>query len=264
MNMLAMGVDIGSASSKCAIINEATDLVAHSVVSAGTGTSGPQRAVDEALETAGVSMESISCIIATGYGRNTYISADGRISELSCHAAGAVWILPDVRTVIDIGGQDAKALSISIDGKLADFVMNDKCAAGTGRFLDVMARVLDMDVGDLAAHDEMAASIAPISSTCAVFAESEVISQLAKNTPVPDLIAGIHKSAASRAASLIKRVGATQPLLMTGGVAKNAGVVRALERALGAAVLTSPFSQIAGALGAALLGIRNPEFGIRN
>ena len=251
-NTLTMGVDIGSASSKCVILNESLELVAQAVIPAGTGTSGPKRAVDAALEIAGVGVDRISKIIATGYGRNTFDAADERVSELSCHAKGAVWILPGVRTVIDIGGQDAKALSIDESGALVNFVMNDKCAAGTGRFLDVMARVLETDVGELSALDEQAQSAVSISSTCAVFAESEVISQLAKNTPIPDLVAGIHQSAAARAASLIKRVGVTKPVLMTGGVANNAGVVRALERTLGVEIITSPYSQIAGALGAAL------------
>ena len=253
--MLVMGVDIGSASSKCVIMGDEQIIVAQAVIPSGTGTSGPGRAVDSALDAAGVGIDGISKIIATGYGRNTYSLANDTMSELSCHAKGAVWILPGVRTVIDIGGQDAKALSISGAGILSNFVMNDKCAAGTGRFLDVMARVLELDVSDLARLDEEAESVAQISSTCAVFAESEVISQLAGNTPIPDLVAGIHKSAAARAASLIKRVGVVAPVFMTGGVAKNAGVVRALERSLGVEIAVSPFSQLAGAIGAALCAL---------
>jgi predicted CoA-substrate-specific enzyme activase len=255
IDMLTMGVDIGSASSKCVILNNAGTVVAQSVIPSGTGTSGPRRAVESALGITGIRIEQISKVIATGYGRNTYENADDRVSELTCHAKGAVWIQPGVRTVIDIGGQDAKALMISEEGKLVNFVMNDKCAAGTGRFLDVMAHVLELDVEELAELDGKAGDIAQISSTCVVFAESEVISQLAKNTPVPDLVAGIHKSAAARAASLIKRIGIIEPVLMTGGVANNAGVVRALERLLGVSIQVSPYSQTAGALGAALLAL---------
>jgi len=247
-----MGVDIGSASSKCVIVDQDAGVVAQAVVPVGTGTSGPRRVVENALEAAGIGPEQIACVVATGYGRNTFADADDRVSELSCHARGAVWILPEVRTVIDIGGQDAKALSISKEGKLENFVMNDKCAAGTGRFLDVMARVLELETDQLAETGERAENVAMISSTCVVFAESEVISQLAKNTPVPDLVAGIHKSAAARASSLMKRIGITGPVLMTGGVANNAGVVRALKSSLGIEILTSPYSQVAGALGAAL------------
>jgi len=251
-NTLYMGVDIGSASSKCVILDDALKIISHAVISAGTGTSGPRRAVDTALEAAETGIERLSCIIATGYGRNTYEHAAESVSELSCHAKGAVWLMPGVRTVIDIGGQDAKALSVDTNGKMKNFAMNDKCAAGTGRFLDVMARVLELSVDMLAEYDEKADGIVPVSSTCAVFAESEVISHLAKNVPVPNLIAGIHQSAAARAASLMKRIGVTEPVLMTGGVANNRGVVRALEKNLGIKVSTSPYSQIAGAIGAAL------------
>jgi len=253
MLLLTMGVDIGSASSKCVILGEASEVIAHSVVPSGIGTSGPRRAVDAALSSAGIGADRISVTVATGYGRNTFDNADSSVSELTCHARGAVWIHPGVRTVIDVGGQDVKALAISEKGDLSNFVMNDKCAAGTGRFLDVMARVLELSVSDLAEYDAIADGIVPVSSTCVVFAESEVISQLALNAPLPDLVAGIHQSAASRAASLMKRIGVAEPVLMTGGVAKNAGVVRALERSLGLRIITSPYSQIAGALGAALI-----------
>jgi len=256
-----MGVDIGSASSKCVILSDAFELIASSVIPAGTGTSGPRRAAEAALELAGVGMGQVSYVVATGYGRNTYGAADRKVSELSCHAKGAVWLMPGVRTVIDIGGQDAKALAIDKDGKMTDFVMNDKCAAGTGRFLDVMARVFEIETAELAGLDEKAGGIVPISSTCAVFAESEVISQLAKNAPIPDLVAGIHQSAASRAASLIKRVGINEPVLMTGGVAKNEAVAGALSRILGVPVNTSPYSQAAGALGAALFACEGADSG---
>ena len=251
--MLTMGIDIGSASTKCVILSGGLKILSDVVISAGTGTSGPKRAVDAALSACRITLDEISYIVATGYGRNTFQLADETVSELSCHAKAAVFILPGVRTVIDIGGQDAKALEISADGKLSNFVMNDKCAAGTGRFLDVMARIFELDVSQLAQEDEKADGIIPVSSTCVVFAESEVISQLANNAPIPSLIAGIHQSAASRASSLIKRVGVTSPILMTGGVANNAGVVRALEKTLQTKVTTSPYSQVAGALGAALI-----------
>ena len=251
--MLTMGVDIGSASSKCLLLSGTTNIIAQAVIPSGTGTSGPCRAVEAALSSAEVGAEQISGVVSTGYGRNTYEGADVSISELTCHAKGASWILPGVRTVIDIGGQDVKALSLGESGNLINFVMNDKCAAGTGRFLDVMAQVLELDVSELAELDAKADGIVPVSSTCVVFAESEVISHLATKAPIPNLIAGIHQSAASRASSLMKRIGITEPVLMTGGVANNAGVVRALERLLGVRIRTSPYSQIAGALGAALI-----------
>jgi len=252
-----MGVDIGSASSKCVIVDGESKIISQALIPVGTGTSGPQRAVEAALEAAGLSQMQISHVIATGYGRNTFEAADERVSELSCHAKGSFWIFPEVRTVIDIGGQDVKALSISPEGALKQFAMNDKCAAGTGRFLDVMSRILEMDVSELSEQDEKADSVVPVSSTCVVFAESEVISHLSKNVPIPNLIAGIHQSAASRAANLMKRIGVENPILMTGGVANNKGVVRSLERQLDMQVKTSPYSQFAGALGAALIAQEN-------
>ena len=173
------------------------------------------------------------------------------MSELSCHAKGASFLFPDVHTVIDIGGQDVKVLQIE-NGMMTNFVMNDKCAAGTGRFLDVMARVLEVKVeelGDLAAKSTKDVAI---SSTCTVFAESEVISQLAMDTDKCDIINGIHHSVAARVAGLAHRVGVRELVVMTGGVAQNSGVVKALEEELGHTIHTSPLTQYNGALGAAL------------
>ena len=248
-----MGVDVGSTASKCLILKNGEEIVGTGVVSAGTGTTGPGRAVAAALSQAGLSREDIAAVTATGYGRNTFEGADNVVSELSCHAIGAHAVFPEARTVIDIGGQDAKALHLDANGRLSNFVMNDKCAAGTGRFLDVMARVLEMDVGELASHDAKGAqSAVNISSTCTVFAESEVISQLANNVDLDSLIAGIHNSVAVRTTSLVRRLGVTEPVAMTGGVARNSGVVRALEEMLGVRLLVSPKAQLNGAFGAAI------------
>ena len=252
-----MGVDIGSTTSKCVILKNGTDVLARSLVPVGTGTSGPKRAVAAALQEAGLSDEKITCTAATGYGRNTF-PADYQISELSCHARGAYCAsirggAPGVRTVIDIGGQDAKVMRIGADGRLENFIMNDKCAAGTGRFLDVMARVLELELSDLERLDAEAETVCKISSTCTVFAESEVISQLANNVDLPSLVAGIHESVAVRTVSLAKRLGVTEPLMMTGGVARNGGVVRALERELMTGIAVPEDCQLMGAYGAAML-----------
>ena len=219
---------------------------------AGTGTSGPARALEAALERAGATREDIAGVTATGYGRNTFPGADRVVSELSCHAIGAHRCCPEAATVIDIGGQDAKVLRLGAGGGLENFVMNDKCAAGTGRFLEVMARVLELDVGELDGCDARSASPARISSTCTVFAESEVISQLAAGTEICDIAAGIHASVAVRTASLVRRLGLAEPVVMTGGVARNGGVVRALERELGVPVRPLELAQLCGALGAAI------------
>lgn len=247
-----MGVDVGSTTSKCLVLKNGTDVVGSAIIPAGTGTSGPARAVASALEQAGLQREQISALTATGYGRNTFEGADYVVSELSCHAMGAAVTFPGVRTVIDIGGQDAKVMSMTPQGKLDRFIMNDKCAAGTGRFLDVMARILELDVNDLGEKDAQATEVIKISSTCTVFAESEVISQLAKNVNICDLVAGINASVAARTASLAKRLGLVEPVAMTGGVARNPGVVRALERELNTQIQVSPEAQLNGAFGAAL------------
>ncbi len=247
-----MGVDLGSTASKCVILKNGAEIAGSASVGSGTGTSGPVRAVAAALEAAGVSRGDIARVTATGYGRNSFEDADDAVSELSCHAIGAHALFPEARTILDIGGQDAKALSLDAHGRLQNFVMNDKCAAGTGRFLDVMARVLELDVSELGARDALAESAVAISSTCTVFAESEVISQLARRADINALVRGIHDSVAVRTASLVRRLGLREPLVMTGGVARNAGVVRALSQELGVSILVSPLCQLNGAYGAAI------------
>ena len=251
-NIYTLGIDIGSTASKCVMLRDGKEIVSKSLISVGAGTSGPQRAIAEVLENAGMTRDQMAYVLATGYGRNSLEGiADHQMSELSCHAKGASFLFPDVHTVIDIGGQDVKVLQIE-NGMMTNFVMNDKCAAGTGRFLDVMARVLEVKVeelGDLAAKSTKDVAI---SSTCTVFAESEVISQLAMDTDKCDIINGIHHSVANRVAGLAHRVGVRDQVVMTGGVAQNSGVVKALEEELGHTIHTSPLTQYNGALGAAL------------
>ena len=198
------------------------------------------------------SVDDVAASCATGYGRHLETWADAHVSELSCHAAGAAKLFPDVRTVIDIGGQDAKVLSLTKSGKLDGFVMNDKCAAGTGRFLSVMAGVFGCEVADLSDLDRESTEVAPISSTCTVFAESEVISKLASGTPIPNIVAGVHESVVERTCGLAKRAGITPAVAMTGGVALNEALRERLERRIGHAIVTSDFAQFAGAYGAAL------------
>ena len=247
-----LGIDIGSTASKCVMLCDGKEIVSKSLISVGAGTSGPQRAITQVLENAGMTRDQMAYVLATGYGRNSLEGiADHQMSELSCHAKGASFLFPDVHTVIDIGGQDVKVLQVE-NGVMTNFVMNDKCAAGTGRFLDVMARVLEVkveDLGDLAAKSTKDVAI---SSTCTVFAESEVISQLSMGTDKCDIINGIHHSVAARVAGLAHRVGVRELVVMTGGVAQNSGVVKALEEELGHTIHTSPLTQYNGALGAAL------------
>ena len=247
-----MGIDVGSTASKCVIMKDGQEIVAKSLVSVGTGTSGPARAIAEVLDNAKMTREQMDFVLATGYGRNSLDGlADLQMSELSCHAKGATYLFPDVHTVVDIGGQDVKVIEIE-NGMMKNFVMNDKCAAGTGRFLDVMARVLEVRVEDLGDLGDKSTKEIGISSTCTVFAESEVISQLAVGTDKCDIIAGIHRSVAGRVSGLCNRVGVRDRVVMTGGVAQNHGIVKALENQLGHEISTSPLTQYNGALGAAL------------
>ncbi len=247
-----MGIDVGSTASKCVILQDGKEIISKSLIPVGTGTSGPARAISEVLDGAKMTREQIDFVLATGYGRNSLDGlADTQMSELSCHAKGAAFLFPNVRTVIDIGGQDVKVIEIE-DGMMKNFVMNDKCAAGTGRFLDVMARVLEVKVEDLDILGDQSTKEVSISSTCTVFAESEVISQLAIGTDKCDIINGIHRSVASRVAGLCNRVGVRDDVVMTGGVAQNHGILHALEAQLGHTIHIDALTQYNGALGAAL------------
>ena len=249
-----LGIDVGSTASKCIVLKDGKEIVAKSLIDVGAGTSGPQRAIEAVLNEAGMKKEDMAYKLATGYGRTSLMDgiADKQMSELSCHAKGATFLFPNVHTVIDIGGQDVKVLHID-NGAMTNFQMNDKCAAGTGRFLDVMARVLEVKVEDLGRLGAMSRKKVGISSTCTVFAESEVISQLAMGTDKCDIIDGIHRSVAHRVTGLAHRIGVVPDVVMTGGVAQNEGVVKALQDELGCPIKTSPLTQYNGALGAALL-----------
>ena len=251
--MFTMGIDIGSTSSKAVILEDGIRVAARKVIEAGIGSEGPDRVFADALSEAGITREEITRVMATGYGRMTFPGADDQVSELSCHGKGILYLIPEARVVIDIGGQDAKVMQINERGALLNFVMNDKCAAGTGRFLDVMAGILSVQTSELAELAAKAEEPLSISSVCTVFAESEVISHLAAGATRSDVAAGIHQSVAKRVAGLGNRIGFRGPIAMSGGVALNAGVVRALEHELGKQIVTHPDAQLAGAYGAAIL-----------
>lgn len=251
-DVYTMGVDIGSTSTKCVILKNGKDIAGESIVNLGAGTKGVSLAIEEVLKKTDLAMEDIEVTVSTGYGRNSYEEADKTMSELSCHAKGGSFIFGEVHTIIDIGGQDIKILKLDGKGQLTSFLMNDKCAAGTGRFLEVMAGVLDVGLSDMGDLDKTASEKTPISSTCTVFAESEVISCMAKKIPVPNVLRGIHASVATRVGGLAKRGGLAAPVAMTGGVTKNSGIVRALSEELGTEIKISEDSQMAGAIGAAI------------
>lgn len=250
--MYTMGIDIGSSSSKAVILKDGRDLIAKMVIPFGTGTNGAAQVYESVLKQAGLTPEQLDRTVATGYGRMRFERADEQVSELSCHALGVHYLIPSARTVIDIGGQDAKAIQVGEDGHLMDFVMNDKCAAGTGRFLEVMSRVLDIPIGNLGDISRQAKSEISISSTCTVFAESEVISRLSAREPITDIVSGIHSSVAKRVSGMALRITCEPDVAMSGGVALNKGIVCAMEKELGMAVAVHEDCQIAGAIGAAL------------
>ena len=257
--MYTLGIDIGSTTSKCAVLQDGIHFTASHIALGGIGTKGPQKALDAVLRQTGLTLDGMAAVAATGYGRARCEWTQLQASELTCHGLGAHMVFPEVRTIIDIGGQDAKVISLDGEGRMKNFLMNDKCAAGTGRFLDVMAGILQIPVDELGERALRSKSPATVSSTCTVFAESEVISQLANGVGLDDLAAGICASVAGRTAALAKRLNVVPALCMSGGVAHNAGVRSALEAALGEPILVSPDAQLFGAMGAALYAYRKVQ-----
>ena len=255
-NMYVMGIDSGSTSTNAVIMNGDRKIVASAVVRTGAKSGeSAQRILDEVLSEAGLKREDISWIVSTGYGRVSIPFADENVTEISCHGRGAHYFNPAVRTILDIGGQDSKAIRLNEKGEVADFVMNDKCAAGTGRFLEMIARSLEVDVDELGPIALQSKEDIEITSMCSVFAESEVISLIANNREKTDIANGICRAVANKSYSLLKRVGLEAEFMMTGGVAKNAGVVRAVEEKLGKKLYICPEPEIVGAAGAALYAL---------
>ena len=251
--MYTLGIDVGSASSKAVILEDGKRVAASAVIQSGTGTSGPGRVMELVFDGLDISQKDMDYIVATGYGRFAVPFANKQMSEITCQAKGIHHLIPDARTIIDIGGQDAKAIRLDHKGNILKFVMNDKCAAGTGRFLDVMSRVLEIGLQEMGDAHFKADCPANVSSTCTVFAESEVISQLSKGVSKENIAAGVHRSIASKACSLVYRVGMEEKVVMCGGVAQDKGVVDAIEQELKKKILVADNPQTTGALGAALI-----------
>ncbi len=252
--MYFAGVDIGSTMTKIVIMDGADNICSRII-----GPTGPEhrrlanRVLIEALEQADLSVGEIDYVVATGYGRVNVPFADRQITELTCHARGVASLFPNVRTAIDIGGQDAKGLKIK-DGKLLDFVMNDKCAAGTGRFLEVLAETLGVELEDLGGISLESTKKVPISSTCTIFAQQEVVARLSEGLPVEDIVAGVHDALAGRVARMVQRLRVEPDVVLTGGVAKNVGVVKAMKEHLKYDILVPADPLLTGARGAAILG----------
>lgn len=250
------GIDSGSTSTDVVILNEKKEILASVIIPTGGGASiSAEEALHSALKEAGLKESDLSNIVRTGYGRDYIDVGSSSITEITCHAKGAHFLNPSARTIIDIGGQDSKAIRIDEDGAVLNFVMNDKCAAGTGRFLEMMARTLGLSLDELSTAGLDWKEEIHISSMCTVFAESEIVSLIAQNKNISDIVHGLNNSAASKVASLAKRVSPEEGYIMTGGVAHNKGIVKALEEALGTELFICEESQLCGALGAALFAL---------
>jgi (R)-2-hydroxyacyl-CoA dehydratese activating ATPase len=249
------GLDIGSTMTKV-VVTDQEEKILGSVI----GPTGAEhrhlalKVMEEALQKSGLTLEGLDFIIATGYGRINVPFADKQITEITCHARGIRALIPGARIIIDIGGQDSKGIKLDAEGKVVNFVMNDKCAAGTGRFLEVIAEALGVrleEMGDISLQTE---TYVKISNTCTVFAEHEVTSRLAEGTPIPEIVAGLHWSIAGRVVNMVRQLVIEKEVVVTGGGAKNIGLVRAISEQIGFPVQVPPEPLITGALGAALVG----------
>jgi predicted CoA-substrate-specific enzyme activase len=252
----AAGVDVGSTQTKAVIINEAREIVGRALIDTGANVvKAAETSYVAALKQGNIDEEEVEYVVGTGYGRYRVTFGNTQVTEISCHGRGAVHLFPNTRTVVDMGGQDTKAIAVSADGEINDFCMNDKCAAGTGRFLGAAAEALDIPLGELGPVSLQSTKPIKISTTCTVFAESEVLSWLGKGKKIEDILLGVHKSIARRSAGLLRRVGIHDEVTFTGGVARNVAMVDTLNERLELKVNVSEESHFMGALGAALFGL---------
>lgn len=252
----AAGVDVGSTQTKAVIIDDELRIRGHALVDTGANlVAAAEQAFAASLHDAGLLEERVDLVAGTGYGRYRITFGNFQVTEISCHARGAVHMFPSTRTVVDMGGQDTKAIRVGPSGEVVDFCMNDKCAAGTGRFLGAASAALEIPLEELGPTALRAERAVPITTTCTVFAESEVLSWLARGKKIEDILLGVHQSITSRAVGLMRRVGVEREVAFTGGVTRNVGMVKALNDALGFAVNVSPEAHYMGALGAALFAM---------
>jgi len=247
------GIDVGSTMTKAVILNQG-------IIASIIGPTGPEqrrlanKVMEEALKQATLSLKAMTYIVSTGYGRINVPFADKQFTEITCHAKGIIHLFPKTKTIIDIGGQDVKGIKIDTAGKVIDFVMNDKCAAGSGRFIEAIADTLEVplaQVGDLSLQSK---SPAKMSNICTIWAQQEVAASLAQGIPISDLLAGVHHSLADRICRMVNRLRVEDVVVVTGGGAKNRGLLKTLSEQLGHAILVPEEPLITGALGAALLG----------
>jgi predicted CoA-substrate-specific enzyme activase len=258
--VFAAGVDVGSTQTKAVVMDGGRRIRGRALIPTGANVTGAaRRAFEEACRDAHVLPQAVRVVAGTGYGRYKVTFGDLPVTEISCHARGAQFYFPEVRTVIDIGGQDTKAIRVGADGMVADFAMNDKCAAGTGRFLAAAAEVIGVSLDELGPLSMRARDPVRLTSVCTVFVESDIMGYLAEGKTPEDILAGVHRAIAVRTMALVRRIGAEPEFAMTGGVARNAGMVRALEERLGAPLRVAPDAHFMGAIGAALFAIERAE-----
>jgi (R)-2-hydroxyacyl-CoA dehydratese activating ATPase len=250
------GVDVGSTQTKAVILSEDRQIVARALINTGANVSmAAERAFKQAASSAGIPPEGIAYVVGTGYGRYKVNFGNAQITEISCHARGANFLFPKTRTVIDMGGQDAKGIRVGEQGDVKDFVMNDKCAAGTGRFLSNAAETVGLSLDQIGPISLEAKKLVRLSTVCAVFVESDIMSYLAEGKTVPDILGGVHSAIAARTVALVRRVGIEPEVAFTGGVSRNIGMVKALEEKLGLPVNVCDDSHFIGAIGAAIFAL---------
>jgi len=250
------GIDVGSTQTKAVLMDTSRAVAARALIPTGANVRlAGQRALDALLNDASVPRESVKYCVGTGYGRYKIEAGDAQVTEISCHARGAQMIFPLTRTVIDMGGQDTKAIRTGPEGNVVDFCMNDKCAAGTGRFLAAAAECLGLTLDQIGEISLKGTKPIRLTSVCTVFVESDIMAYMAQRKKVEDILAGVHQAIAARTIGLVRRVGVEEEITFTGGVARNIGMIHALEEKLGKKINVGPDSHFMGALGAALFAM---------
>ena len=258
----SVGVDVGSTQTKAVLLDEDRRIAARSLVDTGAYlVRAAERAYERVLAEAGVHRSDVGYVIGTGYGRFKVAFGDDQVTEIGCHAKGAWALYPNTRTVIDIGGQDTKAIKVSDRGEVLDFSMNDKCAAGSGRFLTNSAEAIGMDVSAIGEKSLESKNPVRLSTVCTIFVETDILSYLAQGKKVEDILAGVHGAIGSRTVALVRRVGSEPEVTFTGGVSRNTGMVRSIEEKLGVKVNVSSDSHYTGALGAAIFAMERMRAG---
>ncbi len=260
--MLVGGVDVGSTQTKAVIMDGQRRVLGRSLIdTGGIITAAAENAFQLAVADAGVERSDVAYVVGTGYGRYKVTFGDTQVTEISCHARGGQYLFPKTRTVLDIGGQDTKAIKIGSEGQVLDFCMNDKCAAGTGRFLGAAAMALDIPLGELGPLALLAKNAVKITTTCTVFAETEIINWLARGKKVEDVLMGVHQAIATRSISLLRRVGVEDEVTFTGGVTRNNAMVKILEEMLETHLNVSEEAHYMGAIGASLFALEKAQSG---